>query len=104
MRKLRTLDAQTLAACIRNNQDGSYPWEIGPLQTAIYVAVGGGFLGKLFAEQPADAYTDSRVGRRPYPWRKIENMRQVLCALAEARGLDPHHLPDMPDFHACGVF
>jgi hypothetical protein len=28
----------------------------------------------------------------------------TLCCMAEARGLDPHNLPSMPQFHNCGVF
>jgi len=79
-------------------------WRISTLQTAIYVAAGGGMIGRLYAEQPADAYVDTRAGRRPYPLRDLENMRRVLVAMAEVKGLNPHHLPPMPDFHNCGTF
>ncbi len=45
-----------------------------------------------------------RVGKLPYSRKEIENMRQVLVAMAEIRGLDPNNLPKMPKFHCCGVF
>jgi len=85
-------------------RDYGQHWNIGTMQTVLYVAVGGGMIGRLFAEQPADAYIDSRVGKRPYTRKQIENLRQVLCILAESKGLDPHSLPKMPDFHGSGVF
>lgn len=78
--------------------------DIGHLQVAIYIAVGGGTLGNLFAEQPADAYIDGRIGRLPYTRKEIEKIRQVLITLAELKGYDPRHLPKKPDFHNCGVF
>jgi hypothetical protein len=77
--------------------------DICALQVAIYVACGGGRIGRLYAEQPKGAYIDMRVGKRPYSRKEIENMRQVLVAMAEIRGLDPNRLPRMPDFHGCGV-
>ena len=79
-------------------------WQLGTLQVVMYVAVGGGMLGKLFAERPAEAYIDSRVGKLPYSRHDIEQIRQCLCMMAEVLGFDPKHLPDMPDFHGCGVF
>ena len=78
--------------------------DIGALQVAIYVACGGGFIGKMNAEQPGQAYIDGRAAKRPYSLRQIENMRRVLVAMAEQRGLDPDNLPEMPNFHNCGVF
>lgn len=79
-------------------------WDISHLQIVIYVATGGGMIGRLFAEQPADAYIDIRVGKRPYPFRQIEKIRKTLIALAELKGYDPHNLPKMPSFHNCGIF
>lgn len=78
--------------------------DIAVLQTAIYVACGGGWLGNLYANQPADAYMDASVGKLPYSRRAIENIKIVLIAMAEAKGLDPCNLPKMPRFHSCGVF
>ena len=78
--------------------------ELGALQVAVYVAAGGGMIGRMYAEQPADAYVDSRAGGRPYPMKVLDNMVVVLASLAELLGLDPHALPDMPRFHNCGVF
>lgn len=77
--------------------------DIRYLQVAIFVAAGGGFIGRMFAEKPAVAYIDTRVGRLPYSRTEIENMRMTLVAMAEAKGLDPRHLPKRPDFHSCGV-
>lgn len=78
--------------------------DIAVLQTAIYVACGGGWIGEMHANRPAEAYIDSRVGRLPYSRSEIENMKLVLIAMAEAKGLDPSNLPEMPRFHNCGVF
>jgi len=80
------------------------PETIGPLQVAVYVMAGGGIIGRLAAEQPADFYVDSRVGRRPYPMGALCQAVKVLAALAEVHGLDPHHMPPMPRFHGCGIF
>jgi hypothetical protein len=91
--------AQVKDALARNTE-----WEIGSLQIAMYVAVGGGILGKMYAEHPLHAYTDARVGKLPYKARAIEQIRQVLVAMAEVRGLDPNNLPPMPQFHSCGIF
>lgn len=81
-----------------------YNWNIEPLQIAIYVATGGGFLGKSYAERPKSAYIDARVGKLPYTRAEIENIKQTLIAIAEANGLDPYNLPPMPNFHNCGIF
>jgi len=74
------------------------------MQVAIYVAAGGGMIGRLFAEQPADAYVDDRASRRPYTLKALGNMRIALIAYAAVLGLDPHRMPPMPDFHSAGVF
>jgi hypothetical protein len=73
-------------------------------QLAIYIMAGGGLIGRLYSEQPADAYRDDRAGRAPYKFRELEAMRGSLVGLAEACGMDPHHLPEMPPFHSAGVF
>jgi hypothetical protein len=89
-----------------NTIEGFCNWtkDIGPHQVAVYVMCGGGFLGQFAARQPADFYIDSRVGRLPFGRREIGQAVAVLATIAEAKGLDPHHLPPMPDFHACGIF
>ena len=73
-------------------------------QLALYVMAGGGMIGRMYAQQPADAYRDTRAGRAPYAGRKVERMRLILVALAERAGLDPRNLPAMSDFHGAGVF
>ena len=79
-------------------------WQIGTLQVAIFVAVGGGLIGNMFARNPKHAYIDSRVDKRPYNRKDIERMRLTLVAMAEVKGLDPSCLPPIPEFHNCGVF
>ena len=64
-------------------------------QVCIYTMVGGGFLGRSFAEQPANAYIDSRVRKRPYSATKIEKARKHLVLLATQCGLDAGNLPSM---------
>jgi len=77
---------------------------ISTLQTIIYVACGGGWVGRQHAEQPQSAYIDLRVGKLPYTRTEIGNMRRVLVALAKSRDLDPDDLPKMPNFSNLGVF
>ena len=92
---------------VTKNLEGTHwtePERIGTLQAAVYVMVGGGMLGRFAAEQPADFYIDARVGRLPYGRREIRQAVAVLAAIAAKAGLDPHHLPQTPDFHNCGVF
>jgi len=74
------------------------------LQVAIFVAVGGGMLGHMYAEQPADAYIDMRVGKRPYGKQDTEKIRKELCAVARKLELNPHDLPLMPRLNNCGVW
>jgi len=74
------------------------------LQVAVYTMIGGGLLGRMAAEQPADFYIDSRVGKLPYPKRDILQAVAVLAIIAEANGLDPHNLPKLPPFHNLGIF
>jgi hypothetical protein len=80
------------------------PENIAALQTAVYVACGGGLLGEMAATQPADFYIDLRCGKLPYPKRAILQAVEVLATLATVAGLDPHHMPAHPRFHASGVF
>ncbi len=98
---VRKLDIEQVKTAF---ESGFADADIGALQVVIYVACGGGWIGRLYAEQPKVAYIDARVGKRPYSRKDIENMRQVLVAMAEQRGLDPENLPMMPKFHSCGVF
>jgi len=74
------------------------------MQIAVYVMCGGGFLGRMAAEQPADFYIDSRCGRLPYGRREIMQAVQVLVIAAVAHDFDPHHMPLMESFHNMGVF
>lgn len=86
--------------------------KIGWQQIAIYVMVGGGLIGRSFAEQPYGAYVDSRTSKRPYAMREIEQMQKLLVLMAEVAGCDPQavgyrgkpSLPLMPNFHCAGVF
>ena len=94
------LDMETVKACV--GQQG--PGQIAGLQTAVYVACGGGMLGRFAAEQPADFYIDDRVGRLPYRRKEILQAVEVLATLAQATGLDPHNMPKMPEFHNCGIW
>lgn len=99
--KPRNLDHEKVRESIR---DYYIDEDIGALQVAIYVACGGWSIGRSHAEQPAEACIDKRVGKLPYSRRDIENMKIVLIAMAEAKGIDPSNLPPMPKFHSCGVF
>lgn len=94
------LDNQLIAEAIQRHPE----WDIGILQVVAYVAAGGGMIGRMYAEQPADAYVDIRVSRRPYSLTALENIRKTLCVMAVEKNLDPHRLPPMPDFYNCGVF
>ena len=96
---MKTLDLKKVVESAEYHKD-----KLGNLQIAVYVAVGGGLLGRLTAEQPADFYIDTRAGRPPYPKRAIYQAVKVLAGLAKANGLDPHHMPPMPSFHGAGLF
>lgn len=73
-------------------------------QTAVFVMCGGGTLGELAAQQPADFYIDQRVGRLPFSRGAILQAVGVLATIAIKNGLDPHDMPPRPKFHACGIF
>jgi hypothetical protein len=77
---------------------------IPPLQTAVFVMAGGGYLGNFAAEQPGKFYIDDRVGKLPYTRKEIYQAVEVLKILAEENGLDPNHLPEKPSFHNMGIF
>ena len=77
---------------------------IKPLQIAVFVMCGGGFLGRMAAEQPADFYIDIRCKKLPYPKREIYQAVKTLETLSEALILDPHKLPPMDCFHNCEIF
>jgi len=97
------LDKDALKAQFRF-QKVTQEWDIRTLQTVAFVAAGGGLIGRMYAEQPAVAYRDSRAGKALYRDQDLENIRVTLVALAEAQDLDPHNLPAMPRFPNCGVF
>ena len=80
------------------------PERIAALQVAVFVAAGGGLLGRLAAEEPADFYVDARCGRLPYGRRELAQAVEVLATLAEKAGMDPHAMPPMPLFHNAGLF
>ena len=77
---------------------------IPAMQVAVYVMCGGGFLGRMAAEQPADFYIDERCTKLPYGKREIIQAVQVLVIAAGAHGLNPHEMPAMPRFHNMGIF
>jgi len=79
------------------------PAKFQALQVAAYVMAGGGMIGQMYAQQPADAYTDIRAGKRPYRADEVETVRQVLIAGCHALGLNPHDVP-MPALPGCWVF
>ena len=66
------------------------------LQIEIYTAVGGGLVGRMYAQQPQEAYLDDRAGKRPYKRKEIEQMRQRLVKTATELGYDPANLPELP--------
>lgn len=75
------------------------------LQTAVYVMCGGGFLGRMAAEQPFDFYIDDRVSRLPYSKRAILQAVSVLAALATGLGIARSaDMPRMMDMHNAGIF
>jgi hypothetical protein len=73
--------------------------EVPFLQVAVYVMCGGGFLGQMAAEQPANFYIDDRAARLPYSEQEIKAAVSVLTAMASRAGLDAHALPPRPTFH-----
>ncbi len=77
---------------------------LAPLQVAVFVMCGGGMVGRMAAEQPADFYIDSRVGALAYGKKDIYQAVEVLKVGAVKAGLNPHHLPRLPLFHNCGIF
>lgn len=101
MMAVRKLDIEQVKTAL---ESGFADADIGALQAVIYTACGGGWLGNIYAHSPGIATIDSSYGKRPYSRKEIDNMRQVLVAMAEQRGLDPNNLPEMPKFHNCGVF
>ena len=74
-----------------------------PEQVAVYVMCGGGLLGKMASEQPADFYIDGRVGRLPYNRKAITQAVEVLRVHAEKEGFDPRNLAGVA-FHNYGTF
>ena len=73
-------------------------------QVAVFVMCGGGFLGKMAAEQPADFYIDDRVSGLPFSKKKIYQAVETLTTLAKENKLNPHDMPQMSRFHNCGIF
>lgn len=78
--------------------------EFSALQVAVYVMVGGGFLGAFAAEQPKDFYIDSRVGKRPYKVRDCYQAVAVLAIYAKLLKYTTETMPKMARFHNCGVW
>ena len=95
---MEKLDMDLVKHCGRDKS------ELPSMQVAVFTMCGGGILGRMAAEQPADFYIDDRVGKLPYPKREIYQAVKVLAVLAEVWGYDPHHLPESPRFHNMGVF
>ena len=100
---MRTLDFEKVQEHF--GETGHWQADSVPLmQVSVFVMCGGGFLGRLAAEQPADFYIDSRCGKLPYGRREIMQAVKVLTTAAQAFGLDPHNMPRMPLLHNLGVF
>lgn len=99
------LDAIREHARVYHNDTGScYHADMIPfLQVQVFVMCGMGWIGKTAAEQPADFYIDSRVGRLPYGKGEIYQAVEVLKIIAEENGLDPHNMPRLPMWHTGGV-
>lgn len=74
------------------------------MQVAVFVMCKGGFIGRSAAERPGDFYLDGRTGRFPYSKAEIMQAVETLATIAKKNGLDPNHLPEMPDFHNMGIF
>lgn len=85
-------------------------------QLAVYVAAGGGFLGRFAAEQPSEFYIDDRVWGLPYKRQQIEQavkVLEIMChelgyktALSHANKRKKKWLPIPPvmQCHNCGIF
>lgn len=93
-----TMDAGARRAMLRGWAD-----TIPAMQIAVYVMAGGGLLGRMAAEQPADFYIDDRARSR---YTKRETLAAVswLVDVAEAAGLNPRDLPAMPRMPNMGCF
>lgn len=74
------------------------------MQVAVFTMCGGGFIGRLAAEQPANFYVDDRVKRLKYPKKEIYQAVETLKTIATVHGLNTHDLPAMPRFYNMGVF
>jgi hypothetical protein len=97
---MRTLDQGFVSDVVLN------PWGaeiVAVHQVAVFVMVGGGFLGRWAAENPADFYLDDRVGRLPYSREDIRRSVATLAKIAQTQGLNPHDLPVMPLLHSFGI-
>lgn len=73
-------------------------------QIRCYVLCEGGFLGSFAARQPADFYIDDRTSFTKKEKTIIYQQVEILKTLAVAQNLNPHMLPECPNFHACGIF
>jgi hypothetical protein len=101
---MRKLDNEAVKQSFNTSEGGGWGAETIPaMQVAVYVMCGGGFLGRMAAEQPADFYIDSRAGGK-YSNREIMQAVQVLVIAAGVHGMDPHNMPAMPRFHNMVVF
>jgi hypothetical protein len=101
------LDMQVVKFNLRrefNDNPNEFRKKITYQQVMVYVMVGGGFVGRSHAEQPAGAYVDGRCSKPPYALRAISQATEVLAIMAEVAGLDPNHLPEMYNIHCSGVF
>ena len=100
----RKLDLEAVKRSFEHNEASFDADSIPHMQVAVFVMCGGGLLGHIAAEQPADFYVDDRCGRLPFTRREITQAVQVLAIAAGVFGLDAHHLPAMPRFHDLGTF
>lgn len=100
----RKLDPEAVKRSFEHDMASFGTDSIPPMQVAVFVMCGGGFLGQMAAGQPADFYIDDRCGRLPFTRREIMQAVQVLAIAAGVYGLDPHAMPPMPRFHHLGAF
>lgn len=72
-------------------------------QVMLYTMCGGGMLGRSAMCQPADFYIDLRVGRLPFPHKDIFMAVEMIKAICDYLGENPHKLPE-PQFFGSWVF
>lgn len=102
---MRKLNMENVRMGIKDQTPAQRLERLKAQQIAVYVMIGGGFLGRFAAEQPADFYIDSRVGRLHYGQRVIYQAVEILKILAEECGFNGRSdMPKMMDLHCSGIW